>query len=86
MQVYATVGQRSGTRLSSVLNLLHEELLRLLQLLHALAKQIQGASAGPADFRATDTDGIQVAVEDLNGVTYRDPDTEIRSKYGVYQT
>lgn len=30
--------------------------------------------------------GVQHAIEDVNGVTYRDPDTEIRSKYGVYAT
>ena len=30
--------------------------------------------------------GLQHAIEDVNGVTFRDADTEIRSKFGVYQT
>ena len=40
----------------------------------------------PSDFTALDADGIKDAIEELNGVTFRDPDTEIRSKYGVYAT
>ncbi len=52
-----------------------------------LVKRTPGApSALPSDFRALDCDGIQDAIEELNGITYRDPDTEIRSKYGVYAT
>jgi len=52
-----------------------------------LVKRTPGApTALPSDFRAMDCDGIQDAVEELNGVTFRDPDTEIRTKYGVNQT
>ena len=44
------------------------------------------AKALPADFSARDAEGIKDAIEELNGITFRDPDTEIRSKFGVYQT
>jgi hypothetical protein len=44
------------------------------------------ARALPSDFLRENCDGIKDVVEELNGVTYRDPDTEIRSKYGVYAT
>ena len=50
-------------------------------------KRIPGApKALPSDFRADDCDGVKDAIEELNGITFRDPDTEIRSKYGVYAT
>ena len=50
-------------------------------------KRLPGAPASvPSDFRADDLAGVRHAVEDLNGITYRDPDTEIKSKYGVYCT
>ena len=45
-----------------------------------------GPRALPTDFRAEGMIGVQHAIEDVNGVTYRDADTEIRSKYGVYAT
>ena len=50
-------------------------------------KRLPGApSRLPADFHADDMRGLQHAIEDVNGVTFRDADTEIRSKFGVYQT
>ena len=50
-------------------------------------KALPGAPAKlPADFHADNLIGVQHAIEDLNGVTFRDADTEIRSKFGVYQT
>jgi hypothetical protein len=49
-----------------------------------------GPSRPPTVLRACDAPqdclGIQDVIEQLNGVTYRDPDTEIRSKFGVYAT
>ena len=50
-------------------------------------KRLPGAPRTlPADFRAEDLEGVQAAIEELNGVTIRDADTEIRSQFGVYQT
>lgn len=50
-------------------------------------KRVPGApQALPSDFTAHSCDGVKDAVEELNGVTFRDPDTEIRTKFGVYQT
>ena len=50
-------------------------------------KRLPGAPGSlPASFRAEDLMGVQHAIEELNGVTFRDADTEIRSQYGVYQT
>ena len=52
-----------------------------------LVKQLPGAPKNlPADFTAKDCAGVKDAVEELNGVTFRDPDTEIRTKYGVSAT
>ena len=50
-------------------------------------KRLPGAPRSlPADFRADGMADVQSAIEDLNGVTFRDADTEIRSQFGVYQT
>ena len=50
-------------------------------------KRLPGAPTKlPADFHAEDIAAVRTAIEDCNGVTYRDADTEIRSKFGVYQT
>ena len=52
-----------------------------------LVKRAPGAPDSlPSDFRALDCYGIQDAVEELNGITFRDPDTEIRTQFGVYST
>lgn len=40
----------------------------------------------PTDFHADHMSGVKHAVEDLNGVTFRDPSTEIRTEYGVSTT
>ena len=51
------------------------------------ARKLPGAPKSlPADFRADNCGGVQDAIEDLNGITYRNTDTEIRSQFGVYQT
>ena len=51
------------------------------------AKRLPGvAKKLPSDFTAESCVGVQHAVEDLNKPTFRDPDTEIRTKYGVYVT
>ena len=50
-------------------------------------KRLPGApTRRPADFYAGDMTGLQHAIEDINGVTFRDSNTEIRTKFGVYQT
>ncbi|KOO27999.1 hypothetical protein Ctob_007043 [Chrysochromulina tobinii] len=52
-----------------------------------MVKRAPGAPDSlPSDFRALDCYGIQDAVEELNGITFRDPDTEIRTQFGVYST
>ena len=50
-------------------------------------KRLPGAPKSlPADFHATDMNGLQDAIEAVNGVTFRNSDTEIRTKFGVHQT
>ena len=50
-------------------------------------RKIQGAPKTlPSNYRAARMDDVQSAVEDLCGITYRDTDTEIKTKYGVSQT
>ena len=50
-------------------------------------RKLPGAARSlPSDFRAENLGDVQSAVEELCGVTFRDPDTEIRTKLGVYQT
>ncbi|KAL1495872.1 hypothetical protein AB1Y20_014516 [Prymnesium parvum] len=48
------------------------------------AKNVEGAAARiPADFVIKTIAGVKDAIEELNGVTFRSPDTEIKTKYGV---
>lgn len=50
-------------------------------------RRLPGApSRCPSDFHADDMAGVRHAVEDLNGITFRDPSTEIRTQYGVSTT
>ena len=50
-------------------------------------KRLPGAPKSlPADFTAQDMRGLQDAIEELNGVTFRDAETEIRTKFGVNVT
>ena len=51
------------------------------------AKNIPGRPKKiPSDFTIKAFAEVQDAIEEVNGVTYRTPDTEIRTKYGVSVT
>lgn len=48
------------------------------------ARKVEGAPARiPSDFVISAVSDVKDAIEDLNGVTFRTPDTEIKTKYGV---
>ena len=50
-------------------------------------RRVPGAAKSlPSDFRAEKLAEVQSAIEELNGVTFRDPDTEIRTQFGVSVT
>ena len=50
-------------------------------------RKIPGAPKSlPSNYRAETLEQVQHAIEDLNGVTFRGPDTEIRTKFGVSVT
>lgn len=50
-------------------------------------RNVPGAAKSlPSNYRAATLAEVQTAVEELNGITFRDPSTEIRTKFGVYQT
>ena len=80
-------GSLDGRRVSLDLARADDERASLNRLTQESFKRLPGAPKTlPADFHADDMRGLQQAIEDVNGVTFRDADTEIRSAFGVYQT
>ena len=51
------------------------------------AKRVPGAPTKlPMSYTVSELTGVQECIEDRNGITYRDADTEIRTRYGVNST